>query len=100
MVNNDTKGQSDIDLSTELREQYPKAEEGLDDKVHTPLFKGLGITAYMDRQIIFIGRTPVMYQSKQQGAVETSTYGAEFMAMKTMVKEEFVLGVHICAMVI
>eukprot|EP00957_Ditylum_brightwellii_P182027 13867725-Ditylum_brightwellii.AAC.1 len=28
-----------------------------------------------------------MYQAKQQGAVETSTYGARFMAMKTAVEE-------------
>eukprot|EP00957_Ditylum_brightwellii_P009911 747927-Ditylum_brightwellii.AAC.1 len=41
--------------------------------------------------IIFVSRTPVMYQSKRQGAVETSTYGAEFMAMKTAVEEVMVL---------
>eukprot|EP00957_Ditylum_brightwellii_P189598 14432122-Ditylum_brightwellii.AAC.1 len=37
--------------------------------------------------IIFVGRTPVMYKSKQQGTVETSTYGAKFMAMKTTAEE-------------
>eukprot|EP00957_Ditylum_brightwellii_P054811 4153902-Ditylum_brightwellii.AAC.1 len=37
--------------------------------------------------IIFVGRTPVMFQSKHQGTIETSTYGAEFMAMKTAVEE-------------
>eukprot|EP00957_Ditylum_brightwellii_P162905 12404903-Ditylum_brightwellii.AAC.1 len=43
------------------------------------------------RLIIFVGRTPVMYQSKRQVAVETSTYGAEFMAMKTAVEEVMAL---------
>eukprot|EP00957_Ditylum_brightwellii_P106566 8130435-Ditylum_brightwellii.AAC.1 len=41
--------------------------------------------------IIFVGKTPVMYQSKRHGAVETSTYGAEFMAMNTVVEEMMVL---------
>eukprot|EP00957_Ditylum_brightwellii_P041512 3144084-Ditylum_brightwellii.AAC.1 len=30
-----------------------------------------------------------MYWSKQQGTIETSTYGAEFVAMKTAVKEVY-----------
>lgn len=37
--------------------------------------------------IIIVGRTPVLYFSKRQGAIETSTYGAEFIAMKTAVEE-------------
>lgn len=37
--------------------------------------------------VVFVGRTPVLYFSKRQGAIETSTYGAEFMAMKTAVEE-------------
>ncbi|MGH3055550.1 MAG: Ty1/Copia family ribonuclease HI, partial [Gaiellaceae bacterium] len=34
-----------------------------------------------------VGRTPVNWMSKRQGAVETSTYGAEFLAMRTAVEE-------------
>ena len=37
--------------------------------------------------IAFLGWTPVFYHSKRQGATEMSTYGAEFCAMKTTVKE-------------
>jgi hypothetical protein len=37
--------------------------------------------------LIFVGRTPVFYTSKQQGAIETLTYGAEFCGMKTAVEE-------------
>ena len=37
--------------------------------------------------VILLGRTPVFYHSKRQGAVETSTYSAEFMAMRTAVEE-------------
>eukprot|EP00957_Ditylum_brightwellii_P076290 5798556-Ditylum_brightwellii.AAC.1 len=36
-------------------------------------------------------RTLIMFMSKQQGAVETSTYGAEFMTMKTVVEEVMAL---------
>ena len=39
--------------------------------------------------IMLVGRTPVLYYSKRQGAVETSTYYADFMAMRHAV-EEFV----------
>eukprot|EP00957_Ditylum_brightwellii_P034590 2622942-Ditylum_brightwellii.AAC.1 len=39
------------------------------------------------RFITFVGRTPVVYWSKRQCVIETSTYGAEFMAMKTAVEE-------------
>jgi hypothetical protein len=37
--------------------------------------------------MIFIGRTPVFYQSKQQGAIETSTYSAEFKGARTATEE-------------
>ena len=37
--------------------------------------------------IAFLGRTPEFYLSKRQGAIETSTYGAKFCAMKTGVEE-------------
>ena len=101
LVKNGAEGHLEIDLSEKLKEHYLDAEEAIDDKVTTPLLDGLAITAYVDSDhandkmtrrsitglIIFVGRTPVMYQSKQQGTVETSTYGAEFMAMKTVVEE-------------
>eukprot|EP00957_Ditylum_brightwellii_P026696 2019184-Ditylum_brightwellii.AAC.1 len=38
------------------------------------------------RLIIFVGRTQVMCQSKQQGTVKTSIYEAKFMAIKTAVE--------------
>ena len=39
--------------------------------------------------IMLVGRTPVLYYSKRQGAVETSTYYVDFMAMRHAV-EDFV----------
>eukprot|EP00957_Ditylum_brightwellii_P099940 7615757-Ditylum_brightwellii.AAC.1 len=88
-----------------MREHYPEAEESINDQLYKPFFDEFAITAYVDSDhahdkltrrsitglIIFVGCTPVLYQSKRQGAVETSTYMAEFLAMKTAVEK--VMGV-------
>jgi hypothetical protein len=37
--------------------------------------------------ILVVGRTPVAAFSKRQGAVQSSTYGAEFIAARTTVEE-------------
>ena len=37
--------------------------------------------------IAFLRQKPAFYLSKRQGAIKTSTYGAEFCAMKTSVEE-------------
>eukprot|EP00957_Ditylum_brightwellii_P150447 11455659-Ditylum_brightwellii.AAC.1 len=63
----------------------------LDDNVPGAIFNELIITAYT-------GRTPVMYQSKRQGLLETSTYSAEFMAMKTVVKEVMAVCYMLCCL--
>jgi hypothetical protein len=89
------------DYVAELKEHYPDAVEEIDRKIPEPLFDELAITVFVDSDhahdvvtrrsvtglIIFVGRTPVFYSSKRQGAVETSTYGAEFCAMRTAAEE-------------
>jgi hypothetical protein len=37
--------------------------------------------------IVFVGSTPVIWQSKRQGCIATSTYCAEFISMRTAVEE-------------
>jgi hypothetical protein len=103
-------------LAASFREEYPDAVEEIDCNLPVPLVGELAITTFVDSDhahdkvtrrsitgiIILVGRTPVVYHSKRQGAVETSTYSAEFMAMRTAV-EEIVsirymlrcLGVHV-----
>ena len=80
---------------------YPDAAEELDANLPTPLVEEISITVFVDSDhghdkvrlrlitglIAFLGRTPVLYLSKRQGAIETSTYGAEFCGMKTGVVE-------------
>ena len=89
------------DLASEFSSVYPDAAEELDPKLPKPLIKELAITGLVDSDhahdkvtrrsitgiLLFVGRTPVFAMSKRQGAIETSTYGAEFNAMKTAVEE-------------
>ena len=89
------------DYTEIFRSFYPDAEEEIDSKLPTPLIDELEITAFVDSDhahdritrrsitgvLILVGRTPVFFMSKRQGAIETSTYGAEFCAMRTAVEE-------------
>eukprot|EP00591_Stephanopyxis_turris_P004569 CAMPEP_0195526764 /NCGR_PEP_ID=MMETSP0794_2-20130614/28047_1 /TAXON_ID=515487 /ORGANISM="Stephanopyxis turris, Strain CCMP 815" /LENGTH=147 /DNA_ID=CAMNT_0040657533 /DNA_START=824 /DNA_END=1263 /DNA_ORIENTATION=- len=89
------------DFTKELAEQYPDAKEEMDAQIPGPPVDEISLTAFVDSDhahdkvprwsitglMIFAGRTPVFYLSRRQGAIETSTYGAEFCAMKTGVEE-------------
>ena len=84
-----------------FKEEYPDAVEEIDANLPTPLVDELAVTMFVDSDhahdkvtrrsitglIVLVGRTPVFYYSKRQGAVETSTYSAEFMAMRHAVEE-------------
>jgi hypothetical protein len=101
IVQNGAEHLVDVDLATAMKTHYPDSEELLDPATPKPLFDELAITAFVDSDhahdkltrrlitglIIFVGCTPVLYQAKRQGAIETSIYGAEFLAMKTVVEE-------------
>eukprot|EP00957_Ditylum_brightwellii_P079597 6052738-Ditylum_brightwellii.AAC.1 len=79
-----------------MRKHYSEAEENINDRLTKPFFDELAVTAYIDSDhaqnkltrrlvtglIIFVGCIPILNQSKRQGAVETSTYGVKFLAMK------------------
>ena len=52
--------------------------------------------------IVSVGRTPIYWCSKRQGAVQTATFGAEFIALKKAVEEAITtrywlksMGVHV-----
>ena len=97
----DPGGELNKDYTEILAGHYPDAAEEVDENVPKPLIDEIPITVFVDSDhahdkitrrsitglIIFVGRTPVFYLSKRQGAIETSTYGAEFVAMKTAVEE-------------
>ena len=106
----------DAEIAEELEKAYPDATEEVDVNVPEPVVEEMEISVFVDSDhahdkitrrsmtgmIIFVGRTPILYSSKRQGAIETSTYGAEFCAMKQATEEAIsvrymlrCLGVHV-----
>jgi hypothetical protein len=91
----------DKDFTKIFADFYPDASEEIDRKIPEPLIDELEITAFVDSDhahdkvtrrsisglLVLVGRTPVFFMSKRQGAIATSTYGAEFCAMRTAVEE-------------
>jgi hypothetical protein len=92
------------DFSKSLGMEYPESLEEIDSNLPPPpLIDKISITAFVDSDhahdkitrrsvtgmIILLGRTPIFFSSKRQGAIETSTSGAEFCAMRTAVEEIF-----------
>ena len=91
-----------LDFVEMFKNNYPDATEEVDSKVPAPMIDKLEITAFVDSDhahdkktqtrsitglLILVGRTPVYFMSKRQGTIATSTYGAEFCAMRTAVEE-------------
>ena len=89
------------DYSKILGEEYPESTEEIDSNLPEALIDEISITTFVDSDhahdkitrrsvtglIILLGRTQVFFSSKRQGAIETSTYGAEFCAMRIAVEE-------------
>ena len=91
----------DIDYTQVFKEMYPDTVEEIDEDVPMHLIGEMKITTFVDSDhtrdrvtrrsitglIILVGRTPVCFMSERQDVIETSTYGAEFCARKTVTKE-------------
>ena len=91
----------DVDYTKELESRYPDSYEEIDVNLPDALIDEIKITTFVDSDhahdkvtrrsmtgmIIFVGRTPIFFQSKRQGTIESSTYGAEFCAMRSAVEE-------------
>ena len=81
-------------------EQYPGAMEELPGDMPAPKGKAVNITVYVDADhahdqvtrrsvtgiLLFVNNTPVKWHSKRQNTVETSTYGAELVALRIAVE--------------
>jgi hypothetical protein len=83
-------------------DDYPDANEDIDPSLPAPHgFSELTTSVFFDAGhahdhvtqrsisgiIVFVGSTPVLWQSKRQGCIATSTYCAEFVSMRTAVEE-------------
>ncbi len=95
---------SDIDQtafpSFEWMEFYGNVEEAISPNMPPPLFKEVNLRMMVDSDhagekrtrcsctdyIIFCNLAPIIWLSKQQGTIETSVFGAEFVAMKHGIK--------------
>ena len=87
-------------------------EEDWDDKFPFSKMPELDITVFCDADhghdlvtrrsitgiLAFVGCTPVHWKSTRQTAVQTSTFGAEFMAMKKAVEAVMTLRCHLRSM--
>jgi len=78
------------DFYKDVKEQIPKDSP-------EPLGKSVEMTAYIDSNhagdkvtwrshtgvLIFLNRSPILWQSKKQSSIKTSSFGSEFSVMKT-----------------
>ena len=79
-----------------LKEQYPDAEQAYPPDMPEPLGESVFITCFVDADhagnrvtrrshtgiIIYVNSAPIMWYSKRQNTVESSTFGSELIAMK------------------
>ena len=86
--------------SEDFKEFYRDTKEEIPERIPKPLGRAITITAFVDAShaankvnrrshtgyIIFINRAPIIWFSKRQNTVETSTFSSEFIAMKTCVE--------------
>lgn len=80
----------------DFHEIYRDAEEPMPHRMPTPRGRDFVMTAYVDAShgankvtrrshtgyVIFLNRSPILWYSKRQQTVETSTFSAEFIALK------------------
>jgi hypothetical protein len=90
-----------IDFQPDFEDQYGYATEDIDPMFPEALYDELTVSIFFDSDhahdkktgrsisgiIVFVGRTPIIWKSKRQGAIQTSTYGAEFCAMRLATEE-------------
>ena len=90
----------------QFKEQYREAEEELLDHMPVPRGRQVEIFTFVDAShasnrvtrrshtgfIIFINRAPILWHSKHQNAIESSTFSSEFIAMKNCM--EHIIGLR------
>jgi Reverse transcriptase (RNA-dependent DNA polymerase) len=101
-----------VKLKEDFGGQYQYFQEDLDPKFPKPLVPEMDINIFVDANhahdkvtgrsvtgiLCFVGSTPVIWQSKRQASVQTSTFGAEFTALKKAVEEAITLRYYLRSM--
>lgn len=99
-------------LEPDFGNQYADFVEDMDDKLPSPKMEELPITIFVDSNhghdlvtgksisgiLAFVGRTPIVWHSKRQGSVQSSTFGAEFIALKKGVEEAITIRYYLRSM--
>jgi hypothetical protein len=82
--------------SLRLTEFYGDVEEEMPPQMPEPLGSSINMTAFVDANhagnvvthrshtgiIIYLQNTPIVWHSRRQNTVETSTFGSEFVALR------------------
>ena len=106
------KKHENVELNHDFGYQCHCFQEDLDPQFPDPLVPESDINIFVDANhahdkvtgrsitglISFIGSTPTTYKSKSQTTVQTSTFGAEFTALKRAVEEAVTLRYYLRAM--
>ena len=101
-----------IEFKHDFGNQYCYFKEDLDPRFPKPIVPELDINIFCDADhghdkktgwsitgiIVMVGSTPVLWSSKRQSSVHTSTYGAEFTALKRAVEEAVNVRYHLRSM--
>ena len=88
-----------------MKDLYPDAIEELDKNFPKGLGKPLQTAVFFDSDhghdqltkksctglVVYVGRTPVMWSSKRQTSIQSSSYGAEFMAGRSACEEAILI---------
>ena len=99
-------------LEPDFGNQYADFVEDMDNKLPVQKMEELPITIFVDSNhghdlvteksisgiIAFVGRTPIVWHSKRQGSVQSSTFGAEFIALKKGVEEAITIRYYLRSM--
>jgi hypothetical protein len=89
------------DSNYDFEDQYSYAHEDIDERFPEPKGSDLPVSIFFDSDhvhdkitgrsisgvIVMVGCTPITWKSRRQGAIATSTYGAEFYAIKLATEE-------------
>ena len=95
-----TNDYDDVKCTQDFGNQYHYFKEEIDPQFPKPLVEEFDISIFVDADhahdkttgrsitgiIVFVGSTPVFSSSKRQSSVQTSTHGAEFVALKSAVE--------------
>jgi hypothetical protein len=100
VVFDDSYVRVDDEIDVDWSSFYPDAKDEIPDNMPEPRGKEVQIIAFVDAShgsdlitrrsrtgiLIYINRAPIMWYSKKQNTIETSSFGSEFTALRTGVE--------------